>query len=244
MINFEKENVESLFKETYNRVRNLKKKTKEMVAIGVTVFMLGSFIIYDAATGVAYASGSREGTPHAIMAGDQEIAVVQSRNDAEIVVANLQETYGKNDSTTTAMITPAISIEEKEYVTAESVKIVNAQEATYSIIERNDSEEPLFEVAIKQPLVQNQVIAHDTKVVEKSDLEKGKTEIKTEGVNGAKIVLGEQSLVNGKVVSSKIYSEEVTAEPVTAVVYKGTKEKVEVQPVRSSNRSSNRSSSR
>lgn len=243
MINFDKQNVEAKVKEAYNKIKGLRKRTKELICIGMTVMMLGTFVIYDVSTGVAYASGSGEGTPYSIKAGDYEIATVQSRNDAEMVVENIKEAYGKDNSTTTAMITPAITIEEKEYVTAENVDIKNAQEATQDILSRNSGDNPIFEVSVQKPVVMTQVIDHETKVVKDDDLEKGKTEVKTEGKNGKKIVLGQQTLVNGKVESSVVYSEEVTENPVTEVVYEGTKEEEEETTTTSTASTSSRSTS-
>ena len=249
MVNFEREKLEATVKSAYDKIRNLRKRTKELICIGMTVMMLGSFVAYDAATGIAYASGSGEGTPHSIMAGNQEIAVVQSRSDAEMVVENIKVAYGK-DSGSTAMITPAISIAEKEYVTAESVDVKTTKEATDAILEMNDSKNPVFKVVVTHSVVRTQSIKPKTKIVKTDNLEKGKKKVAKKGKAGKKIVLGKQTLVNGKVESSNIYSEEVTVKPQTRVIYKGTKVKEEATASSSNSRrgtsssvSSNRGSS-
>ena len=130
MINFEHESLEATLKKAYDNVRGLKRKTKELICVGLTVMMLGTFVLYDAAAGVAYAASSGEGTPHAIMAGDEEIAVLQSKSDANMVVDNIKKQYGKDNSLETAMVTPAIKVVEKEYVTAEAVDVKTISEAT------------------------------------------------------------------------------------------------------------------
>ena len=243
MINFEHESLDMKAKKIYENIRGLKRKTKEIICVGLTVMMLGTFVLYDAAAGVAYAASSGEGVPHAIMAGDEEIAVLQSKSDANMVVENIKSQYGKDNSLETAMITPAIKVVEKEYVTAEDVEIKTTAEATEDILAQNATEDPYFEVVIKQPVVQKQAIAHETKVVEDADLEKGKEKVTTEGKDGAKIVIGESTIVNGKAVSTEVFSEEITAQPVTEVVAKGTKEEPKEEPAAeavSSNNNSNR----
>lgn len=224
MINFEHESLEATLKKAYDNVRGLKRKTKELICVGLTVMMLGSFVLYDAAAGVAYAAGGGEGTPHAIMAGDEEVAVLQSKADADMVVENIKKQYGKDNSLETAMITPAISVVEKEYVTAEAVDVKTISEATEDILAQNATDDPYFEVVVKQPVVGKQKIAHKTKTVETDELEKGEKKVTTKGKDGEKIVTGESVLINGEVVSTEVFSEEMVSEPVTEVVAKGTKE--------------------
>ena len=211
MINFEHKSLEATLKKAYDNVRGLKRKTKELICVGLTVMMLGTFVLYDAAAGVAYAASSGEGTPHAIMAGDEEIAVLQSKSDANMVVDNIKKQYGKDNSLETAMVTPAIKVVEKEYVTAEAVDVKTISEATEDILAQNETSDPYFEIVVKQPVVAKQKIAHKTKTVETDELEKGEKKVTTKGKDGAKIVTGESIVVNGKVKSTEVFSEEITA---------------------------------
>ena len=224
MINFEHGSLEAKLKKAYDNVRGLKRRTKELICVGLTVMMLGTFVLYDAAAGVAYAASSGEGTPHAIMAGDKEVAVLQSKADANMVVENIKNQYGKDNSLETAMITPAVKVVEKEYVTAEAVDVKTISEATEDILAKNQTADPYFKVVTKQPVVAKQAIAHETKTVETDELEKGETKVTTEGKDGAKLITGESVVVNGKVTSTEVFSEKITAQPVTEVVAKGTKE--------------------
>ena len=221
MINFDNGNFEAKCKVVWSRVKNLRKKTKEMVCVGVTVAMLGSFVAYDAA--VAYAAGSAEGVPHAIMAGGQEVAVLQSEMDAERVIENIKTEYCGVNNDAAAMITPAVTVQEKEYVTAEYVDIDTVEEATAEILEQNATADPYFEVTVSQPMVMTKIIDHKTKVVKDKHLKKGKKKVAVKGKNGEKIVIGNQTMVNGVVEDTEIYSEEVVSKPVTEVIKKGTK---------------------
>ena len=53
MLNFDTKNAMSRVKNAYGKVKNLKKKTKEIICIGAVAFVIGSFVFYDVATGVA-----------------------------------------------------------------------------------------------------------------------------------------------------------------------------------------------
>ncbi len=57
-----------------------------------------------------------------------------------------------------------------------------------------------------------------------STLEKGETQVETEGENGEKKVVVEKTYINGKLDSKKEVSNEVTEEPVDQVILKGTAE--------------------
>ena len=46
MINFEHESLEATLKKAYDNVRGLKRKTKELICVGLTVMMLGTFVLY------------------------------------------------------------------------------------------------------------------------------------------------------------------------------------------------------
>ena len=245
MINFENGNFGAKCKVAWARVKNLRKKTKEMVCIGVTVAMLGSFVVYDAAHSIAYASGSSEGVPHAVLAGGQEIAVLQSEEDAERVIENVKTEYCGVNSDAAAMITPAVSVEEKEYVTAEYVDIETVEEATAEILNKNATATPYFEVTVSQPMVMTKIIQHDTKIVKDKDLKKGKKKVAKKGKNGEKILIGNQTIVNGVVTDTEIFSQEIVSKPVTEVIKKGTKvvkkKKVEKPATNNNNNSNNNS---
>lgn len=208
----------------YRKAKNLKKKTKEIVCISTVALMIGSFVVYDVAGGIAYASGSVESKPYVIKAGDTEVAVVQSRSDAEQTIDNIKLAYGKVNMETTAIVTPALSIEEKEYVTAEKVEAMDANTATRTILEKNAGKKPIFEVYVEQPAIRTEAIPFETVEEENADLEKGVRSIKVRGKTGVKLLTTREVLVNGKVQSSEVYTSSVKEEPTTEVVVVGTKE--------------------
>ena len=245
MINFHNGDFSMKRKAAFAKVKNLRKKTKEMICIGVTVAMLGSFVVYDAANSIAYASGSTEGVPHAVVAGGEEIAVLQSEADAKRVIENVKTEYCGVSNDAATMITPAVTVVEKDYAAAEYVSVDTVDEVTKEILEKNATANPYFEVTVSQPMVMTKIIQHDTKVVKDKNLKKGKKKVATKGKNGEKIVIGNQTIVNGVVEETEIFSQEIVSKPVTEIIKKGTKvvkkKKVQKAPVASHNNSSSNS---
>lgn len=70
----------------------------------------------------------------------------------------------------------------------------------------------------------NQAIEYKTVEKEDDSLDKGETEVVTEGKNGNKKVTYEVKYVNGKVAKKKVLDSVITSKPTTAVVKVGTKE--------------------
>ncbi|MBQ8135724.1 MAG: G5 domain-containing protein [Clostridia bacterium] len=69
---------------------------------------------------------------------------------------------------------------------------------------------------------ETKTVKYKTVTKKTSTLEKGKTQVETEGENGEKEVVVEKTYINGKLDSKKEVSSEVTVEPVDKVVLKGT----------------------
>ncbi|MEE1037859.1 MAG: NlpC/P60 family protein [Eubacterium sp.] len=248
MINFNKEVVTQYFEyfteymtgkidDACTAFDKLNKKTKEIVCICTAVMMICTFLTYDVISGVAYASGSTAGVPHAIVAGDEEVAVVQSKEDANLVIESVKKNYGCNDEAETSMITPQINIVEKEYVLAEDVDVLTIDEAVDTILQKNNTSDPCFEVTVFKTGVSKAAIPFETKTVKDSSMKKGTKKVSTEGKNGEKIILSTKKMVNGKVVSSEVYSEEISKEPVTKIIKEGTK--VEVKKVEKKEKKNN-----
>ena len=72
-------------------------------------------------------------------------------------------------------------------------------------------------------VTEKQSVAYSVKEIEDSSLEKGKTKLETEGVNGEKTVTYEVVYVNGEATEKRQISSEVTKEPVDEVKRVGTK---------------------
>lgn len=68
-----------------------------------------------------------------------------------------------------------------------------------------------------------EAIPHDTKTVEDSSLEYGKTKVRTTGVDGVKTYTYNVTYENGKETKRELVSTEITKEAVDEVIAKGTK---------------------
>ncbi|MDD6920354.1 MAG: G5 domain-containing protein [Eubacteriales bacterium] len=222
MINLNNNVVSKSIVETIDKTKKLKRKTKQIACVAVASLMLTSFVTYDIFVGTAYAAGDT-GEPYAIIAGDKEIAVVDSKANAEMVIDKVKASYGKTNPEITAIVTPALKVEEKEFQVAEIKNVKTVDEATDYILKINNTDKPIFEVRVENPLIYNQVVAHDTEEVEDDSLLEGKKDVKTEGVDGINAIVGKQVMVNGKTVYSNVYSTKVVKAPVKEVIAVGTK---------------------
>ena len=72
-------------------------------------------------------------------------------------------------------------------------------------------------------VTEKRTIAYSVKQIEDSSLEKGKTKLDTEGVNGEKTVTYEVTYVNGEAKDKKQISSEITKEPIDEIKRVGTK---------------------
>ncbi|MBG6083962.1 resuscitation-promoting factor [Zhihengliuella flava] len=87
---------------------------------------------------------------------------------------------------------------------------------------------------------ETEAIAHETKKVSDSSMDKGDSEVTTEGKNGAREISYEVILHDGEVYSTEAVDSSVVSQPVTEVVTYGTKEEA---PAPSTSSSSSASSS-
>ncbi|GAB3662229.1 resuscitation-promoting factor [Zhihengliuella somnathii] len=85
---------------------------------------------------------------------------------------------------------------------------------------------------------ETEAIAHETEKVSDSSMDKGDSEVTTEGKNGAREVTYEVILHDGEVHSSTAVDSTVVTEPVTEVVTYGTKEEAPAPSTSSSSSSS------
>lgn len=86
-------------------------------------------------------------------------------------------------------------------------------------------------------------IPHQSYNVYVSNLEKGKTQVTTQGVDGEKTVTTEMTYKGDQLVSQKVVSETVTKQPVTEVIAVGTKEEAASTSQTTSNASGQTSAS-
>lgn len=79
-----------------------------------------------------------------------------------------------------------------------------------------------------------EVIPYDIQRMESNELELGKTQIKTEGVNGERTITTRKKTVDGVDVESVTLRDEITKQPVTQVVLIGTKQNTVIDTIKNS----------
>lgn len=82
---------------------------------------------------------------------------------------------------------------------------------------------PVLKIAVEKHIVEDQDKPFEVEEKEDSSMEKGKTVVETEGVNGRQRVTEKIKYINGEIIQSVIVKSEVLKEPTNKVVVKGTK---------------------
>lgn len=199
-----------------------------MAAFSMAMLMAFGLVLWDASMAQrARAAGTDlTETPHAIMAGDTELAVVSSYGEGEAAIKLIKEAYGADGSEVDSIISPAITIEPVVTVAGEKdPQTMGADEAAEAILKKNSGDDPIFTVAVKHSGLSKITVPYKTKTVKDSNLEKGKTKVVTEGKNGVSLLMGDTVTVNGVQKKADILETKVLKEPTTKVIHKGTKEK-------------------
>lgn len=204
-------------------------KHRKTIALFTAIMFFAGFVLWDAAaTDRALASGADvKEIPHVIKAGDTELAVLSSYNDADLAVEMIKSAYGEDDSSDEAIVSPTLKIELKESAIGEKdPKTVSAKEAASAIIEKNNKEN-IFTVAVTISGVSTLQVPYEVETVEDENLDEGETKTVQEGQNGEKVIIGDTILVNGEYKNTASVETKIIKEPVNKVVHKGVKKEDE-----------------
>ena len=165
--------------------------------------------------------------PHAIVAGNQELAVVASSAQADRVIDDVVAHYSGGNEVAKAYVNPVLKVEAKKIKAGEmNPVILDREQATSLIIAENSGENPIFTVTVNSALFRKEKIDYDVKKVKTKKLYEGKTKIQRKGQYGTKVITGRGTYINGKMVNSIIYKEELTKKPVDEIIKIGTKKRI------------------
>ncbi|MCQ4638364.1 peptidoglycan DD-metalloendopeptidase family protein [Anaerovorax odorimutans] len=216
-------------KELPSRSRRFLKAKKKIVMGSAAVLLAAASIAVGTAivpsdfeVPVLLANGEVITPPWYVTANGQQVALVDSKEDAREVVKKVAQQY-KNSET--------VKIEIEEQTSAKEMNLENGDQKPEIL----SVEEAAAEIASKQELTvkTTEVITEDEpidykEVKEKTDkLYVGQTKVKKEGRSGLKKVTKEVTKENGEAVRTDVLKEETIQEPENQIVLTGTKEKEE-----------------
>lgn len=212
-------NANSKIKETTH------KRVKEILCFTLVAILVTTAVVFDNAT-TAQGQDLSE-APHAIVVGDEELAVVASSAQADMVIDDVIAHYSGGNEVAKVYVNPVLKVQTKEIKAGEmNPKILSREQATSLIIAENSGKNPIFTVTVNSALFRKERIAYDVKKVKTKKLYEGKQKIQRKGQYGAKVITGRGTYINGKIVNSIIYKEKIIKKPVNEIIKIGTKKRV------------------
>lgn len=173
-----------------------------------------------------YATGEKVSDPWVVKVNGQQVAVVESRESGEAVIAGVKAAYIPDVTTQQqTSIGEAVSVEKYQFDDASTHPVVmNTEDAVAHITKMNatDSSTPVA-VETKKNVTESVEVPFQTETVETDELYEDQTETQQAGENGSNAVVSEVTMVNGKEVAKKELSSTVEKAPVTEIIRKGTK---------------------
>ena len=220
------DNLNDIISNELNTKKEKKNKfAKEIICFVLATILMTTAVVFDNVT-TAQGQDLSE-VPHAIVAGDQELAVVASSAQAERVIDDVIAHYSGGNEVSKAYVNPVLKVEAKKIKAGEmNPLILDRNQAASLIIAENSGKNPIFTVTVNSALFRKEKIDYDVKRVKTKKLYEGKTKVQRKGQYGSKVITERGTYINGKIVNSIIYKEEVTKKPVNEIIKIGTKKRI------------------
>ena len=203
---------------------HIRQKTISVMAPFLALMLFMCYMFVTAPYGLTD-DGKKVEEPFVIKAGAIELAVVESADAAEQVIASFQQSYLADGSEIVSFETePFLNIAKKDMDRAAGpVTVVSQPEAVNALLSACKGINPMMTATSTEQLVQGKTIAH--KVVKKKTdkLTVGTKKVKTKGVDGKKATVLSVTKVNGVVTATTEIKETILKKPVTEVILIGTK---------------------
>lgn len=197
----------------------LERKTKKT---RIMLFLLAAIMVISysmAGIGEAAYAAAISNAPHAVKVGDDKLAVVGSKAEAEKVIDGIVEEYTDGlDKVESVNVEPQITAEPAMFA---GNQVAAADKATESIISDNEKEGNFEVVATGEQYLRKNT-GHKTVVKKNSKLAKGTKKVTQKGVDGVIDYTKERVYVNGELESSKIVERDVVTYNKTEVIHEGT----------------------
>ncbi len=171
-----------------------------------------------------YADGTKVEDPKMITADGKELFLVEDEETAKAVVRQVMDSYVNKDGELSSIeLDEELKLEDKTlFVGVKPPQVLTQEEAVQTVLEANDSEEPMMHVTTTMDVESKEPIEPEVVYEKTEDLFEGNTELKSEGVDGTKLITSEVKFVNGDEKSSEEVDEKVDKKPVDKVMYLGT----------------------
>ena len=199
-----------------------------IAALAVMLAVAGVVVFLDLTKPYAvYADGTKISEPYVLKADGKEIALVKDKKTAENVVQDVIDEYSPEGAQINSIvIDKKLSVETKELKRLEEApEVMTEKEAVNYVLEKNSSEEPLFNVTINSEKGSLKKIDAGKTYEESDKLYKDQSKVTRSGESGSQIVTDAMTSVNGAVTAAEEIDRTVVREAVAKIVTKGTKDR-------------------
>lgn len=205
-----------------NPKRILAASVAAIMAIGGTVVGLNVTKPY-----AVYADGTKVEHPYVVKAGDKELFLVEDEETAENVVQTVIKEYSPEGAKINSIsVDQKISADDKNLSRFDKTQtVLSEDEAVKYVLDRNNTDNPLFNVVISADMGSVESIEKKTTYTENKDMYEGETAVKEKGAEGSSIVTNEVTCVNGTIITSQQVDTTVVNEAEDKVIYRGSKER-------------------
>ena len=209
-------------------IRFAKKHLKVMTAIlsAVVVVVGGLVIIAEATQPYALTSdGTKVTDPYVITAGGEELFLVEDQETAEDVITEVMDSYSPEGAQINSItIDKKIEVLPKKLVRSEEPeKVLSQEEAVDTILESNETEDPMFAVTISAEAgTIKELKAGVTYKTDETEYE-GNESVEREGIAGSQVITEEKTSVNGNTLTSEEVDKTVIQESIDKLISRGTK---------------------
>jgi hypothetical protein len=182
--------------------------------LAIVTFMLFIELSHDSYAEVEY---------WAVEAGDKELAVLHTKEDADAVIDKVEQYYTEDEAKNVRVsVEPVLTSSQRHYAKKDAPRISKISEAVKVIAAKTKGDSPLIRVTTTQTYTSTEEVGFSTSYKKTDSLIKGAVKVKDEGKAGEKLVTSEVVTVNGKETSKEVISEKVMKKAHTRLVLEGT----------------------
>lgn len=162
--------------------------------------------------------------PYCITVDGAEVAQVAGESNAEKVVEEVMSEYTPEGAQVQSIaVDKEIKIKPGNITGLFSSKTMSSKEAVKTILEANETEDPLFTVTITGSTSTVEKFEPDPEYVKDENMFAGDTRKEDKGEKGSKLITSNVICVNGQITETETVDSTVVDEGVSSIIYKGTK---------------------
>ena len=209
-------------------IRAIKNHMKIVTAIMTAlVLFIGAAVIYTELTRpyAVTADGTKITKPYVITAGGEELFLVENQQIAEDVITEVMDSYTPEGTQVNSItINKKIEVLPKKLEKSdEPEKVLSQEEAVKTILDSNQTEDPMFAVTISAEAGTIKDVKPGVTYVDDDTDFVGNESVEREGQAGSQAVKEENISVNGNTITSEEVDRTILQEGLDKLINRGTR---------------------